>query len=104
MSFLNKSVYKLLPLVAFFAPASAFAETVVESSGGFISTKAAIGFAIGLAVVAGTMSQSKVVSSALEGISRNPGASGQMQTPLILGLAFIESLVLFAWLMMFLLK
>jgi F-type H+-transporting ATPase subunit c len=54
------------------------------------------GFGIGLAALGGALGQGKVVSSAVESISRNPGASGQMGTPIIMGLAFIESLVLFA--------
>jgi len=66
--------------------------------------KAAVALAIGLAAFGGTMGQGKVASTALDGISRNPGASGQMQTPLILGLAFVESLVIFTWLMIFLLS
>ena len=32
----------------------------------------------------------------VQGIARNPGAAGQIQTPMIIGLAFIESLALFA--------
>ncbi|HPB98515.1 MAG TPA: ATP synthase F0 subunit C [Polyangiaceae bacterium] len=57
---------------------------------------AAAGFAIGIAALGGTMSQGRSVSAALEGISRNPGAAPRIQTAMILGLAMIESLVLFA--------
>ena len=32
----------------------------------------------------------------LEGIARNPNASGKLFTPMILGLALIESLVIYA--------
>jgi len=54
------------------------------------------GLGIGVAALGGALGQGKVVSSAVESISRNPGAAGQMNTPIIMGLAFIESLVLFA--------
>ncbi|MBK6693817.1 MAG: ATP synthase F0 subunit C [Myxococcales bacterium] len=54
------------------------------------------GIAIGLGVLGGTMGQGRAASSALEGIARNPGAAARIQTPMILGLALIESLVLFA--------
>ena len=54
------------------------------------------GIAIGLGVLGGTMGQGRAASSALEGIARNPGAAAKIQTPMILGLALIESLVLFA--------
>jgi len=56
----------------------------------------AAGFAIAIAALGGTMGQGRAVSAALEGISRNPGAAARLQTVMILGLAMIESLVLFA--------
>lgn len=61
------------------------------------------GFAIGLAVLGGALGQGRAAAAALEGISRNPGAAARIQTPMILGLALIESLVLFAFLIAFLL-
>jgi len=64
---------------------------------------ASAGFAIGIAALGGTMGQSRAAAAALEGISRNPGAAARIQTPMILGLALIESLVLFAWVIAFLL-
>lgn len=63
----------------------------------------AAGFAIGIAALGGTLGQGRAASAALEGISRNPGAAARIQTPMILGLALIESLVLFAWVIAFLL-
>src|SRR4051812_9956921 len=53
--------------------------------------------ALGLAAFAGALGQGKVVAAVVESIGRNPGASGAMFVPMILGLAFIESLVLFAF-------
>jgi F-type H+-transporting ATPase subunit c len=64
---------------------------------------AAAGFAIGVAALGGTLGQGRAAAAALEGISRNPGAADRIQTPMILGLALIESLVLFAWVIAFLL-
>ena len=64
---------------------------------------AAAGFAIGVGALGGTLGQGRAVAAALEGISRNPGAAGRIQTPMILGLALIESLVLFAFAIAFLL-
>lgn len=63
----------------------------------------AAGLAIGIAVLGGALGQGRAAASALEGISRNPGAAAKIQTPMILGLALIESLVLFAFLIAFLL-
>ncbi|HEY5961493.1 MAG TPA: ATP synthase F0 subunit C [Polyangiaceae bacterium] len=62
------------------------------------------GIAIGLAVLGGGMGQGRAAAAALEGISRNPGAAGRIQTPMILGLALIESLVLFAFAIAYLLQ
>ena len=55
----------------------------------------AAGIAIGIAALGGTLAQGRVVASALDSIARNPGASGLMTTPMFVGLALIESLVLF---------
>ncbi|MGH9943172.1 MAG: ATP synthase F0 subunit C [Pyrinomonadaceae bacterium] len=60
---------------------------------------AAFGFAI--AAAAGAIGQSRIASAAVEGAARNPGAAGRIQTMMILGLALIESLVLFALLIVF---
>jgi F-type H+-transporting ATPase subunit c len=64
----------------------------------------AAGIAIGVAALGGTLAQGRATAAALEGISRNPGAAPRIQTAMILGLALIESLVLFAWAMAFLLQ
>lgn len=61
------------------------------------------GLAIALAALGGALGQGKAAAAALEGISRNPGAAPRIQTPMILGLALIESLVLFAFAVSFLL-
>ena len=50
---------------------------------------------LGLAVFSGTKAQSHAVATALEGIARNPSAAEKVQTPMILGLALMESLVIF---------
>jgi F-type H+-transporting ATPase subunit c len=61
----------------------------------------AAGFGFAIAAAAGAIGQSRVAASAVEGVARNPGASGRIQTLMILGLALIESLVLFALLIVF---
>lgn len=55
------------------------------------------GLAIGAAAFGGALGQGRAAASALEGIARNPGAAGKLLTPLILGLALIESLVIYAF-------
>ena len=59
-------------------------------------------FALGIAVYGGTTGQSKAAAVALEGIARNPAAADKIQTPMILALALMESLVIFALISTFL--
>ncbi|HYO97316.1 MAG TPA: ATP synthase F0 subunit C [Polyangiaceae bacterium] len=91
------------------ASTTAFAqEGAAAAAGGDTSAQAmaalSAGLAIGLAVVGGGLGQGRTAAAALEGISRNPGAAPRIQTPMILGLALIESRVLFAFLIAFLLQ
>jgi F-type H+-transporting ATPase subunit c len=65
---------------------------------------AGAGIAIGLGVLGGAIGQGRAAAAALEGISRNPGASARIQTPMILCLALIESLVLLAFVIAFFLQ
>ena len=57
----------------------------------------ATGLALGLAALGGTFSQGKTAAAAVEGLARNPSVGGRLIVPMILGLAFIESLFLFTW-------
>jgi F-type H+-transporting ATPase subunit c len=56
----------------------------------------AIGFGVPVAVLSGAIGQGKAASAALEGIARQPEAAGKIQTAMIIGLALIESLVIYA--------
>ncbi len=69
---------------------------------GMIARAAAI--AIGLAALGGTMAQGKAASAALEGIARNPEAQGKIFTPMILGMALIESLVILGFVIAFMIQ
>ncbi|MCB9072644.1 MAG: ATP synthase F0 subunit C [Bdellovibrionaceae bacterium] len=62
------------------------------------------GLAIGLAAFGAASGQGKAAASALEGIARNPSASGNMFLPLILSLVFMEALGILAFLIAFFLK
>jgi F-type H+-transporting ATPase subunit c len=55
----------------------------------------AVGFALTIAAIIGAISQSKAVQAGLEGMARQPEAAGSIQTAMIIGLAFIESLVIY---------
>lgn len=64
----------------------------------------ASGFGIAIAAFGGALGQGRAISAGLEGIARNPGAAGQIVTPMIIGLALIESLVIYAFVISFLLQ
>ncbi len=57
----------------------------------------AAGLAIGFAAFGGALGQGWAAKSALEGIARNPGAQNKIFTPMIISLALIESLVIYAF-------
>ena len=75
--------------------AVAFA-AVGNSTGGGGLAAAGIALGIGLAATGGACGQGAAIKAACEGIARNPDASGKISQSLILGLAFIESLVIYA--------
>ncbi len=64
----------------------------------------AAGFGIAVAAFGGALGQGKAAAAALEGIARNPGAAGKILTPMILALALIESLVIYALIIAFVLS
>jgi F-type H+-transporting ATPase subunit c len=80
-----------------------FAQTEAADNASSVSKYRALaaGVGFGIAVFGGAIGQSRIGSSACEGAARNPGAAGRIQTMMILGLALIESLVLFALLVVF---
>ncbi|HJZ68316.1 MAG TPA: ATP synthase F0 subunit C, partial [Blastocatellia bacterium] len=55
-------------------------------------------FAVGIAAFGGALGDGKAIAAACEGTARNPGAGGRIFTMLLLGLALIETLVLFTFL------
>lgn len=80
---------------------SAFASEAAGAASGdqFASLSAAL--AIGLAAFGGSLGQARVASAALEGIGRNPAAGPKLFVPMVIGLALIESLVLYAFVIAF---
>ena len=98
--FLIAAVAVMIAAMPAFAQATSdAAAAATASASGTKAIAAGVGFAI--AVFGGALGQSKIGAAACEGAARNPGASGRIQTMMILGLALIESLVLFALLIVF---
>lgn len=82
---------------------SAFAQggTTTAETGTSIGTGIGV-LGFGLAAGLAGIGQGLVGSKGAEGAARNPGAAGTVQTLMIIALALIESLVLFALLIVFL--
>ena len=91
-----------LRLVGLLAPLTLAAPAFAQSAEGAedpiaIAGRAlAAGLGIGIAAAGCGMGQGRAAAAALEGIARNPNASGKIMVPLILGLALIESLAIYA--------
>lgn len=88
------------------ASVTAFAQAAGTETGDNASTVSAYkaiaaGIGFGLAAGLAGLGQGKIAAAAAEGAARNPGAANKIQTIMILGLALIESLVLFMLLVVF---
>lgn len=97
MSF-RKTVLMLSTLMMTLGASMAFA---AEGATGDAYGSLGAALAIGLAAFGGSLGQGKAASAALEGIARNPAAQGKIFVPMIIGLALIESLVLYAFVIAF---
>ncbi len=90
----------LLMMVAFvlvmvLAPAAMAQENA--AGGGNRAALGAMAVAIGMGAAAFGcgLGQGRIASAACEGMARNPGAAGPIRAAMILGLVFVETLVLF---------
>jgi len=98
---------KALGLVLFFlfiasAPLLAQEGTLTESKVSLYKLAIIVsGAIITLAAAAGAFCQAKALSAACEGISRNPQAAPHIRFLLLLGLILIETLVIYALLVTF---
>ena len=78
-------------------------EAVHAASGGsdakvwfFIAVAIASAFGMAIAAAGTGLAQSYAIRGAVEGIARNPSASGKILTTMLIGLAMIESLAIYA--------
>lgn len=99
-----KKVFSMMVLVitvlALFAPIALAEEAAAAApaAGSNVKSMAALGaaLAIGIAAFGAGIGQGLGLKGAAEGVARNPGASGKITTTLIIGLAMIESLAIYA--------
>lgn len=96
----KKALWFFVALVAALALTPvAFAQTTGAASPAIDWTDVAAAFGLGLAALGCGIGQGKATASACEGIARNPGASGPIRIVFIIGVALIESLTLYALVM-----
>ena len=63
----------------------------------------AVGLGLPIAVLAASTGQGRATAAAVEGMARQPEAAARIQLAMLIGLALIESLVIYALLIFFLL-
>ena len=90
---MKKIFFLTLPVLTSAWPALA-AEDGGMGNGAYFALAA--GFAIGVAAFGCGMGQGRVGASAMEGLARNPQAKDAMFVPMIIGLALIESIAIYA--------
>jgi F-type H+-transporting ATPase subunit c len=82
----------------------AFAETAATGGAerGLIALAAGLG--LGVAALGTALGQGRATAAAMESIGRNPNSADKIQTPLIIGLALMEALTLYALVIAFFLQ
>src|SRR5947209_8528842 len=77
---------------------TAAAQTPAPDAGGGRLINVTGSLAVAIAAAFGAIGDSRAIAAACDGTARNPGAGGRIFTMMILGLALIETLVLFTFL------
>lgn len=95
----RKIFFVLVSMMTLGASAAMAAEGAAAGDNGMASMAA--GLCIAIAAFGGALGQGKTAAAALEGIARNPAAQPKIFVPMIIGLALIESLVLYAFVIAF---
>lgn len=91
-------------LLATVSPALAATEEGAAVTGGAqrdVGKFLAAALVLGLAAFAGAFGQARAIAAACTSMGRNPGAAGPVRITMIIGVAFIESLVIYALLIAF---
>ncbi len=98
-----KKLFWLLPAAMLFAGSTpVFAQGPGGAAAGGTNWVAiTAGFSMAIASALCGLAQAKATASAAEGMARNPGAAAAIRLALILGLAFIESLALYTFVIIF---
>ena len=85
----------------------AWAEAAAEGGGGLWSKgliALAAGLGLGIAALGAGLGQGRATAAAMESIGRNPNSADRIFTPLVLGLALMEALALYGFVIAYLLQ
>lgn len=95
----------LCGMLLFGTASAAFAQDAAQAAGlwSFFGIAIACGFGIGVAAMGTGLGMGHAINGALQGTARNPEAGGKIMTTMIIGLALIESLCIYALLICFIL-
>lgn len=85
-----------LSVVAADAENTPAAETEASEASTSGNKAIAAAIAIGIACAAGAFSMGWAISKAVDGIARQPSADGKIRTSLMLGLVFVETVIIYA--------
>ena len=78
------------------------AQTEVTTDKGVSAKAIASGIAIGVAAAGGAIGMGMAIAKSAEGIARQPEAEGKIRTTMMLGLVFLETVVIYALLVVIL--
>jgi F-type H+-transporting ATPase subunit c len=84
--------------------AAAEAGAATTDSSAKVAIALAAGLAIAIAAFGAALAQGRLAAAAMESIGRNPNAADRIFTPLLLSLAFIEALAIYALIIAFILQ
>ena len=105
MKRVGRSLWAALAVVLMTDPA--FAQAAAEGGGGLWHRgliALAAGLGLGIAALGAALGQGRATAAAMESIGRNPNSADRIFTPLIVGLALMESLALYALVIAFFLQ
>ncbi len=100
---MSRIVWFFLAVIGFMSIATpSFAQDGGADAGGLIALGAGLG--IGIAALGVGLGQGRATAAAMESIGRNPNSADRIFVPMIIGLALMEALCLYALVIAFFLQ
>ena len=89
-------IIALVAVAAFAQEPTTSTTTTTAAAKGVNWSYVAAAFVLGIAAAFGALGQGRAIAASVEGIARNPSAGAAIRGAMIIGLALIESLVIYA--------